>query len=340
VFVNRTLNLRSVSAIGYDMDYTLIHYRVDEWEGAAFRTARNLLAARGWPVEDLVFDPDQFTLGLVFDLQLGNIVKATRFGYVVRSQHGNRMLSFDEQREVYRETVVELSEARFQFMNTLFELSRASLVSQLVALHDAQPLPGVTGYADLYAKVDSALSETHMTSLLKADIVADPDRYVDLDHDLVPTLLDQRAAGKQLLLITNSDWSYTRHMMTYALDRFCPRGTTWRDLFDIVIVSAAKPRFFSEAGPLYRVVDEENSLLLPHYGPLEPGHVYFGGNARLVEQSLGRPGSQPLYVGDHLFGDVHVSKDVLRWRTSLIVRELEAEIGDAMAFAAGAGDRG
>ena len=29
VYANRTVNLRSVSAIGYDMDYTLIHYRID-----------------------------------------------------------------------------------------------------------------------------------------------------------------------------------------------------------------------------------------------------------------------------------------------------------------------
>ncbi len=43
-------------------------------------------------------------------------------------------------------------------------------------------------------------------------------------------------------------------------------------------------------------------------------------------------GGQPLYVGDHLFGDVHVTKDVLRWRTALIARELESEIADAIAF--------
>ena len=43
-------------------------------------------------------------------------------------------------------------------------------------------------------------------------------------------------------------------------------------------------------------------------------------------------GGQPLYVGDHLFGDVHVTKDVLRWRTALIARELESEVADAIAF--------
>jgi HAD superfamily 5'-nucleotidase-like hydrolase len=340
VFANRTLNLRGVPAIGYDMDYTLIHYRVEEWEGEAFRTARDILARRGWPVADLEFDPSRFTLGLTFDLELGNLVKATRFGYVVRAWHGDRMLGYEQLRDLYGASVVELSEPRFRFMNTLFELSRAALFTQAVALHDAAPLPGVTGYGDIYREVDTALGETHLTGHLKADIVADPDRFVDLDPEVVPTLLDQRRAGKQLLLITNSDWEYTRRMMAYAHDRFCPDGTTWRDLFDVVIVSANKPGFFAKADPIYRVIDEDRSLLQPHAGLLEPGAVYFGGNARLVEQTLaagrssGPSGAVPLYVGDHLFGDVHVTKDVLRWRTALIVRELEDEIADTIAFAA------
>lgn len=29
IFCSRTLNLRSISAIGYDMDYTLVHYNVE-----------------------------------------------------------------------------------------------------------------------------------------------------------------------------------------------------------------------------------------------------------------------------------------------------------------------
>jgi len=325
--------MRAVQAVGYDMDYTLIHYRVEEWEAAAFEVARDLLAAKGWPVENIEFDPHQFTLGLVFDLQLGNLVKATRFGYVVKAQHGATVLRFEQQRESYQETVVELSDPRFQFMNTLFELSRACLFTQLVDIQDSSPLPGIGGYADLYRAVDEALGEAHVSGVLKARVLADPDRFVVLDPHIVDTLVDQRAADKRLLLITNADWEYTRAMMAYTIDPFCSDGTTWRDLFDVVIVSANKPRFFSQTDPIYQVVDEEQSLLKPYYGSLEPGHVYFGGNARLVEKSLGISGGQPLYVGDHLFGDVHVTKDVLRWRTALVVRELEDDITDATGFA-------
>lgn len=332
VFANRTLNLRSVDVIGYDMDYTLIHYDVGAWEAAAFESAADILGEQGWPVADLVFEPDRFTIGLVFDLELGNLVKATRFGYVVRAQHGNDLLGFEQQRASYRDTIVSLSDSRFQFMNTLFELSRASLFTQFVELHDDRPLPHVGSYVELYRQIDRALGEAHMAGMLKQRILADPDRFVDLDPGIVPTLLDQRAAGKRLALITNSDWSYTSQMMRWSFDRFCPDGITWRDCFDLVIVSANKPRFFTSNDPIYRVVDEERSLLHPHRGPLESGHVYFGGNARLVEESLGVSQGKPLYVGDHLFGDVHVTKDVLHWRTALIARELEAEIADVAGF--------
>ncbi len=332
VFANRTLNLRAIQAVGYDMDYTLIHYRVEEWEAAAFSYARDYLAKLGLPVESFTFDPNAFTIGLTFDLRLGNLIKPTRFGYVVRAQHGNEMLDYDEQRRMYSESVVELSEPRYEFMNTLFELSRASLWTQLVDLHDRRPISGVSGYVDLYRLVDDALRETHIGGALKDEIVADPNRFIEPDPDVVQTLIDQRLAGKNLLLITNSDWAYTRKMMAHTVDPYCPPGKHWRELFDIVIVSANKPRFFQGSYPIYRVVDEDQSLLAPHHGPLEKGHVYFGGNARVVEDSLALSGSQPLYVGDHLFGDVLVTKDVLRWRTALIARELEAEISAAMSF--------
>src|SRR5690606_34934130 len=118
-------------------------------------------------------------------------------------------------------------------------------------------------------------------------------------------------------LVTNSEWAYTRSMLAYAFDRFLPRGMGWRELFDVVIVEARKPAFFSGRQAAFRLVDEERGLLEPHRGALAPGQVYVGGDASLVEAGLGLSGAQILYIGDHLFGDVHVSKQMLRWRTAL-----------------------
>ena len=332
IYGNRTLNLRSIRAIGYDMDYTLIHYRVDEWERRAFEHARTRLADLGWPVADLDFDPESVIRGLTIDLELGNLVKPTRFGYVIRAAHGTSFLEFDRLRRDYEATFVDLADPRWVFLNTLFSLSEASLFAQLVELADAGELPDVHGYAGLYQTVRATLDEAHMEGRLKEEILADPDRFVVPDADTVLTLLDQRFAGKRLVLITNAEWQYTNRMMSYAFDRHIPGKDSWRDLFDAVVVSAAKPAFFTTDRPLYRVVDETKGLMQPHLGDLAPGSVFVGGCAPQLEAHLGLSGDQILYVGDHLYSDVSVSKALLRWRTALILRELETEIAAAEAF--------
>jgi 5'-nucleotidase len=334
IFGNRTLNLRSIRAIGYDMDYTLIHYRVEEWERRAFDHTRNRLAEAGWAVDGIEFDPSSVIRGLTIDLELGNLVKPTRFGYVIRAAHGTEFLEFDRLRREYDGVAVDLADDRWVFLNTLFSLSEAALYAQLVDRYDAGALPRINGYADLYDRVRATLDAAHMEGQLKSEILDDPDRFVVPDPDTVLTLLDQREAGKRLILITNSEWEYTRRMMTYAFDPHMPKGETWRDLFDAVIVSSDKPAFFSTQRPMYRVVDEDRGLMQPHIGPLEDGAVYVGGNAAQLEGHLELHGAEILYVGDHLYSDVSVTKMLLRWRTALVLREMESEIEAAEAFRA------
>jgi 5'-nucleotidase len=333
VYANRTLNLRSIKALGCDMDYTLIHYRHELWESRAYDHVIRRMGEAGWPVEGLSFDPDFATRGLIVDIELGNIVKASRFGFITRACHGTRALPHEEQRKLYARVLVDLSEPRWVFLNTLFSLSEASLYAQLVdRLDEGRVRPGVT-YRDLYEAVRSSVNLAHMEGALKAEIMRDPTRFVVADPELPLTLLDWKRAGKALLLITNSDWIYTRSMMAFAFDPYLPNGLTWRELFDLIVVDARKPSFFTDAYPILELVDEAG-LLRPTTGKLRSGGVYFGGNARLIEAHLGVPGEDILYIGDHVYADVHVTKDLLRWRTALVIRELEDEIENTERFSA------
>ncbi len=325
IFCNRTLNMRSVRAIGYDMDYTLVDYRVDAFEHMVYAQARERLASEGWPMDGLAFDGLMVTRGLVIDTELGNLVKANRFGFVKRAMHGTRMLEFTEQRDAYAQTLVDLSDSRWVFLNTLFSLSEGCLFAQAVDLLDQGALPRAFEYASLYRHVRAGVDAQHIEGHLKAAIAAAPDHYVVQDPEAALALLDQKVAGKKLLLITNSEWSFTSKMMAHAYDRHLPGDMTWRQLFDVVIVSARKPVFFTEHGPFFEVVDE-SGLLRPLSGPLKAGGIYLGGSAAQVESDLGISGDEILYVGDHMFGDVHVSKRTLSWRTALVLRELEAEV--------------
>lgn len=332
IYCNRTLNLRSIQAVGYDMDYTLIHYHVEEWEERAFAHMKERLVQEGWPIAGLQFEPQMVTRGLIIDTELGNLVKANRFGFVKRAVHGTHALGYEEQRRIYSRTIVDLAEDRWAFLNTLFSISEACMYAQLVDLLDRRLLPGTWGYRDLYEKVRRTLDEAHMEGRLKADILADPDRFVVLDPETPLALLDQRNAGKKLLLITNSDWEYTSQIMAYAFDRYL-QGASWRALFDVVIVSAHKPEFFTARGPIFEVITEDG-LLRPAPLGIHEGAAFLGGSARHVEEHLGLSGDEILYVGDHVFGDVHVTKSVLRWRTALVLRELEQEITSLATFRA------
>lgn len=333
LFCNRTLNLRGIQAVGYDMDYTLVHYHMRAWEERAYDYIKERLAADGWPVGALSFDPEQVMRGLIIDTQLGNVVKADRFGYVKYASHGTSQLQLAEKKKTYRQTIVDLDDNRWAFLNTLFSISEAAIYMQLVDLLDAGAIRDVPGYEALYRRVRRTLDETHMEGQLKAEIIANPTEFVDLDPDVPLALLDQKKAGKRILLITNSEWKFATAMMSYAFDRFLPGKMTWREVFDIAIVAARKPTFFSSRTPAFEVVSDDG-LLREHIGLLEHGKVYVGANAGLVEESLNLAGEDILYVGDHLFADVNVSKSILRWRTALVIRELEDEIAALSDFTA------
>lgn len=328
IYCSRTLNLRSIKAIGYDMDYTCVHYSVEAWEGRAYEYGLETLGQQGVPVQGLRFDPNLVIRGLIMDKERGNLIKVDRFGLVKRAMHGTHMLSWQEIRESYGREIVNLrNESRWVFLNTLFSVSEAVMYMQLVDRLDQgafQVGVGSMGYPALYQLVSKALYRTHVEGKLKAEIIQAPEKYVELDPEMANTLLDQRDSGKQLLLITNSDYEYTSVMMSYAYDRFLPKGMTWRDLFDMVITNARKPDFWNSSQSLYEIVTPDG-LMRPVLAA-KKGGLFCGGSARMVEKALGVEGDDILYVGDHIYTDAALAKINFRWRTALIIRELELEV--------------
>jgi len=121
--------------------------------------------------------------------------------------------------------------------------------------------------------------------------------------------------------------------MSFTLDSLMGPGASWRELFELVIVSARKPDFFTHSMPAFEVVTQDG-LLRPCPGGIKKPGVYVGGDATDIERYLGVAGEEILYVGDHIFVDVHISKSVMRWRTALVLRELEEEVAALEAFAA------
>ena len=152
------------------------------------------------------------------------------------------------------------------------------MYAQLVDRIDAGRLARGLNYRDLWLHVHRALDDAHAEGRMKAEIGADPAAYVVPDPDVALSLLDQKAAGKQLLLITNSEWPFTRAIMSAVPRPVAAAGHHVASLFDLVIVGARKPEFFAGRGQLFRVVDERGLLEPCVGGPTGPG-VYLGGHA-------------------------------------------------------------
>jgi len=180
----------------------------------------------------------------------------------------------------------------------------------------------------LHRAVSKALARAHasQSSRLKATVAANPEFFTQRDPPkLRATLRDQRSAGKKLALITNSGYAYTDTMMRFVC------GEDWRSFFDVVFVSARKPNFFTtERLPCYELILPGAALqelpLLRETAEARAGGVYHGGSARLVEKLFGVSANDVLYVGDHVFVDANAAKASMRWRTALVVQELEPEI--------------
>ena len=331
IFTNRTLNMRSIQAIGYDMDYTLIQYDVKRGERVMYDYLKRNMLALGWPVEDLEYVPDMIIRGLIVDKKLGNIVKPNRFGYVKQACHGTQPIDFRSVRDIYSRITIDIREDRWLLLTTLFDVPVAYMYTQLVEKLDRNEFPEVMGYADLAERVISCLDAAYAEGMLRNEFLKEPGLYVMEDAETPLTLLDQKYAGKKLLLITDSEWEYVAGIMPYAFDRHLPDGMKWSDLFDIIFVSADKPNFFTHEQPAFEVVTEEG-LLRPVVGSLKEGAAYVGGHAGLVEAAFGLKGSEIMYIGDHIESDVHATKSILKWRTGLVLLELEDELACLKEF--------
>lgn len=330
VYVNRSLNLKQITLIGFDMDYTLVRYDSEAFESLAHNfAARLLVKEKAYPavVQDLVFDHSRAMVGLVVDKRNGNLLKLSRYGKVKMAFHGLEPLDFRVMKNIYQNMAVELDDPAFYPLDTLFAISTGVLFSQVVDLKgQGVPLPD---YATIAKDVATAVDTVHRNGTLKEVIRADLKRYV-IQDPLVPGLLERyKDYGKKLMIITNSDYAYTKVLLEHALDPFWKHHKSWREVFDVVITLADKPRFF-EVSNRFLKIDPDTGLMSNWEGPVSQG-LFQGGWFSPLQRDLGLEGREILYVGDHIYGDVVSIKKRCDWRTALVLGDLEKEIASLEA---------
>lgn len=326
IFVNRPLNMANIRYVGFDMDYTVAIYGKQAIEALAFRkTLEKLVSQKGYPesILSLSYEVNQVIRGLLVDRKKGNLLKINRYKQVCRVRHGSQEL---EASTYYNDKIDQSDFGRFVSVDTLFSLPEAYLYVLLVDELDAGHLMDGLDYAQLYDDIRTSIDLTHRDGSLKHEIINNLSDYVYQDPHLSMALDKFIQNGKKLFLLTNSEFYYTEKVMDFLLDTDNLEYSSWRDYFEIIVVSGRKPAFFKEANP-FKVVDEvsgeEHLMTADHF---DRQLIYSEGNYLQFEKLIQAKGNEILYVGDHIFGDVMRSDKDSNWRTVLVVEELEAEL--------------
>ena len=325
VYVNRLLNFKKIKVVGFDMDYTLVPYDIDAFEGLVHSLAvKRLVEEYGYPREaaDLHFERERAIVGLVIDRRRGNLLKLSRFGKVKMAAHGLEPIDFREQAELYRERVIDLRDPDFQSLDTAFAISNGVLYAQLVQLKkNGTPMPD---YRRIDADAAECINSLHRDGSLKNLLKKDFKRWVIRDPRTAEMLERLKLYDKKLIVITNSDYSYTKDLLDYSLNPYWKKHRDWREVFDLVVTFADKPRFFEGPSRFLRI-DPELGTMSNHEGPVSRG-IWQGGWFGDVQEGLGVAGNEILYLGDHIHGDVVSIKKLCDWRTGLVLGGLEKEI--------------
>jgi len=223
---------------------------------------------------------------------------------------------------VYQNMAIELRDPDFQSLDTAFAISYGVLYAQAVELKKRGiPMPM---YDAIEKDVHDAIDMVHRDGSLKTVIQKHFSKYVIQDPKTPQVLERYKDYGKKLIIITNSDFSYTRELLDYAINPFLKKHENWKDVFDIVITFADKPKFFEHPARFLKV-DPDTGLMTNYEGTISSG-IYQGGNSKKLQRDLELQGSDILYIGDHIYGDVVSIKKLCSWRTALVLGDLEREM--------------
>lgn len=327
IYVNRVLNMKQIKVIGFDMDHTLVRYNSDRFEELTFNTSiHKLINDKGYPekIKHFKFDFNKAIRGLILDKTNGNLLKVSLYNKIKNTYHGTKELSYKEQVKIYQGSAVDIGDPQYMSIDTAFSIAHTVLFAQLVDLKDKSPELNLPEYANMADDVTYAVDLAHRDGSLKDAVAKNLDHYIIKDETIVKVLERFKVYNKKLWIITNSDFKYTKLLLDYSINPFLKNHKTWQELFEITITLASKPRFFTDKMPFLKV-DPSTAMLENYDKKIEPG-IYQGGFANKLQEDFNIAGSEILYLGDHIYGDIVKLKKACGWRTALVIEELDSEV--------------
>lgn len=327
IYATNELRLRDVDVFGFDYDYTLAEYS-EQLGFKIYEIAQEILVSqKKYPkdIYSLPYDPNFAIRGLHYDVKTGFIMKLDGFHRIALDtvHYGHERVSQDQVLSVYQGLHVPMdffygANARLRQLTDIFSMPEVTLLANLIQYFKDNDIVFAPNH--LYWDVKKAISAVHKSGLIHRAVMNDVDKYLRPNPNITKWLNNLLQGKKKLFLTTNSAFGFVDCGMNKII------GKDWRDLFEVVIVTASKPAYFTSNNP-FRLFDLHRNV--PDWGmvsSLEKGKVYQGGNVDDFTRMTGWAGGNVLYFGDHVYTDLQDPSQKHGWRTGAVIRELTYEV--------------
>ena len=334
VYANTLVNLSEIHVYGLDYDYTLVRYTPALIEEIYNNSKEVLIAKLNYPtgLKDIPFNIKFSTRGLHYDIVEGILMKidGTHRIQLGTAYLGHRPVRDEEIIRIYGSTHIPISFMNDTYGNAPrhkrlvhfidnFSSAEINLLTDVAEyfLHHNIPYDPV----NLYTDVHDAVREVHVKHQLHDAIINNVEKFIEKPSKITLLLERLKNAGKKTFLVTNSPFYFVdvglRYLTGYA---------DWKDLFDFIIVEAAKPAFYTANRP-FRLLEKDCKFRKwVTVSELEPGNVYCQGNVFDLMKYTGWIGPEVLYFGDHMYSDLVDPVLKFGWRSGAIIPDLEREI--------------
>ncbi|XP_022915080.1 5'-nucleotidase domain-containing protein 3 isoform X1 [Onthophagus taurus] len=333
VFACNELDLKEVNIYGFDYDYTLALYK-PTMDYLLYNLGRQILIEHyKYPreISQLEFIPDFAIRGLHYDIEKGILLKLDSFlqiqlGSVYR---GLTPLSDEEVLDLYKNRIIPIAYVEGTIKGEKNNKSKMIQLADLFSVPEMGLLCNVTDYFErnhidyhpeiLFRDVQDSLFDAHLE--MHRVVPENVAHYLEANKNLRLFFDRLKAANKKLFVVTNSPYKFVNRGMDFLV------GPDWKTYFDVIIVQARKPRFFTDVSRPIRIYDERSGIhIWDRVIKLQKGVIYYEGTVKQLQELTGWRGHQVLYYGDHPYSDLADVTLEHGWRTGAIIPELTHEI--------------
>ncbi|XP_014280301.1 5'-nucleotidase domain-containing protein 3 isoform X1 [Halyomorpha halys] len=333
VFACNELDLKEVKVYGFDYDYTLAVYKPSMDLLLYNLGMESLITKFKYPsgIANMPYLPNFAIRGLHYDIEKGLLMKLDSFlqiqlGTVFR---GLSRVSNEEVLRLYKNKTVPIAYVESPGKNSQYLTTKMVQLADLFSVPEMCLLCNVAEYFErnnidynpqiLFQDVKTSVGSSH--PVMHQHLLNDMSEYLDTNPGLREWFKKLVQAGKKLFLVTNSPYQFVNRGMELMV------GNDWESFFDVIIVQARKPSFFTDESRPVRIYDRElDTHLWDKVTRLQKGYIYYEGTVNQLQDLTGWRGSEVLYFGDHPYSDLADVTLEHGWRTGAIIQELAHEI--------------